>query len=584
MTNTIYIKSSQTGDSAPSAGSGLKIGEVAINTNDGFMFMGQKTAGSVGDNSTAVKTIGMPIVDSDSLGTSDATLSTTGNVKAYADTKATTAEAHAYVEANALTLTAALTMGAHVVVPTGYDVQIADAPGSATDAANKAYVDSVAQGLYIHEAVKGATTGSFAMTSTASTTTLVLADGEGGFSASANTFTQDGVATYAADDRILIKDGVNSNSAGVHNKWNGIYTVGSLTGSTLTLTRATDFDAAADMKSGAFVFVQEGTANADSGFVMTQDGAITVGTTAITWSQFSGAGQITAGTGISKSGNTLSADDSRSMTVGGGTPALTLANGSITDGSGAISFGNENLSTSGTLGAGAATVTSLDAGSGSITTTGTITADVIKLEGGTYDTTIDPGTPTASVTYTLPAADGSGGQFLSTAGNGTLSWSTASASDVDVNVSNLTARLPQVTESVTIGDATDVTVTTSGNLTSTGDMTVTGGDVTLGAAAVAGTIGLVASAHDAAGNALTISGGATTAGTSNDQAGGAVTIVGGQGKGSGDGGSIIFKSATAGGSGSSLNNADDTILTLASDLSATFTGSITGATISGGTF
>ena len=57
MTNTIYIKSSQTGDSAPSAGSGLKIGEVAINTNDGFMFMGQKTAGSVGDNSTAVKTI-----------------------------------------------------------------------------------------------------------------------------------------------------------------------------------------------------------------------------------------------------------------------------------------------------------------------------------------------------------------------------------------------------------------------------------------------------------------------------------------------------------------------------------------------
>ena len=105
MTNTIYIKSSQTGDSAPSAGSGLKIGEVAINTNDGFMFMGQKTAGSVGDNSTAVKTIGMPIVDSDSLGTSDATLSTTGNVKAYADTKATTAEAHAYVEANALTLT-----------------------------------------------------------------------------------------------------------------------------------------------------------------------------------------------------------------------------------------------------------------------------------------------------------------------------------------------------------------------------------------------------------------------------------------------------------------------------------------------
>ena len=44
--------------------------------------------------------------------------------------------------------------------------------------------------------------------------------------------------------------------------------------------------------------------------------------------------------------------------------------------------------------------------------------------------------------------------------------------DVDVNVSNLTARLPQITESVTIGDATDVTVTTSGDLTVTGDLNV----------------------------------------------------------------------------------------------------------------
>jgi len=47
-------------------------------------------------------------------------------------------------------------------------------------------------------------------------------------------------------------------------------------------------------------------------------------------------------------------------------------------------------------------------------------------------------------------------------------------SDVDVNVANLTARLPQITESLTIGDAADVTITTSGNLTVTGNLTVSG--------------------------------------------------------------------------------------------------------------
>ena len=80
-----------------------------------------------------------------------------------------------------------------------------------------------------------------------------------------------------------------------------------------------------------------------------------------------------------------------------------------------------------------------------------------------------------------------------------------------------------------------------------------------------------ASAHDAAGTALTVSAGATTAGTSNNQAGGALTFEGGQGKGSGAGGDIVFKTANAGGSGSSLNSLA-TALTLSDDLSSTFVG------------
>ena len=82
-----------------------------------------------------------------------------------------------------------------------------------------------------------------------------------------------------------------------------------------------------------------------------------------------------------------------------------------------------------------------------------------------------------------------------------------------------------------------------------------------------------ASAHDAAGTALTISAGATTAGTSDDQAGGALTFQGGQGKGDGAGGNIVFQTANAGSPGSSLN-ALATALTLSDDLSASFAGAV----------
>ena len=170
----------------------------------------------------------------------------------------------------------------------------------------KAYVDSVAQGLDPKASVVAATVASFTMASTASSSTLVLADGEGGFSDSGNSFTVDGVSIAAAG-RVLIKNGVNSNSAGVHNKWNGIYIVGVLSGSTLTLTRASDADQD-DISGGAHVFVEQGTTNGDTGFVCTNDDAITIGTTAVTWSQFSGPGVFSAGDGLDLTGKVFSLD------------------------------------------------------------------------------------------------------------------------------------------------------------------------------------------------------------------------------------------------------------------------------------
>ena len=107
--------------------------------------------------------------------------------------------------------------------------------------------------------------------------------------------TIDGV-TLADGDRVLVKD----QSTGSQN---GIYTAGA------SPARATDADADAEVTAGLFVFVEEGTANSDNGYVLSTDGTITVGSTALTFTQFSGAGQIVAGDALSKSGNTLNVND-----------------------------------------------------------------------------------------------------------------------------------------------------------------------------------------------------------------------------------------------------------------------------------
>lgn len=105
--------------------------------------------------------------------------------------------------------------------------------------------------------------------------------------------TIDGVV-LATNDRVLIKD----QAAGAEN---GIYTVNA----SGAPTRATDFDEDSEVLGTLVVYIAEGTANADSGFMLTTDTAIIVGTTALVFQQFTGLGQVTAGTGLTKTGNTL---------------------------------------------------------------------------------------------------------------------------------------------------------------------------------------------------------------------------------------------------------------------------------------
>ena len=182
-----------------------------------------------------------------------------------------------------------------VVVPASYESR---AGFSNQSLVNKAYVDSVTSGLSVKSPVKVATTGNLNAT---------YNNGAGTLTANSNfALSVDGV-TVSVNDRILVKD--QSTAA-----QNGFYKV-TATGSgsaAFVLTRTPDADAASELVAGAFAFVEEGTANADNGYVLSTDGAVTLGTTAINFEQFSGAGQISAGDGLSKTGNSLSlnVDDS----------------------------------------------------------------------------------------------------------------------------------------------------------------------------------------------------------------------------------------------------------------------------------
>ena len=187
-----------------------------------------------------------------------------------------------------------------VKVPSGYE----DRAGFTTDSlANKAYVDQVAQGLDTKPSCKVATTANLAAT---------YSNGTAGVGATlTNSGTQaalsiDGITMVAAD-RVLVKD--QSTAA-----QNGIYVVTNIGSgsSNWILTRATPEDQPSELTGGSFVFVEQGTANGDNGYVFTHNGSPTFGTTALDVAQFSGAGQITAGAALTKSGNTLNVavDDS----------------------------------------------------------------------------------------------------------------------------------------------------------------------------------------------------------------------------------------------------------------------------------
>ena len=174
-------------------------------------------------------------------------------------------------------------------------------PVNTQDAATRGFVEATSQGLDVKDSCVAATTGNIVIST-------ALNNGD----------TLDGVS-LSTNDRVLVKDQSTASE-------NGIYVVGS------SPARAVDLAAGSDA-AGMFTFIEQGTVNADNGFVCTSNkGSAVTGTNNLTFAQFSGAGQITTADGLQKSGNTISVDlkANGGLVIESAEIALDLAASSIT--------------------------------------------------------------------------------------------------------------------------------------------------------------------------------------------------------------------------------------------------------------
>lgn len=331
-------------------------------------------------------------------------------------------------------------------------------PTADTDAATKYYVDAARSGLDVKASVKAATTANITLS---------------------NTQTVDGVA-LSVGDRVLVKDQTTKTQ-------NGIYVV-----SATAWTRSTDADnnPGGEVTSGMFTFVEQGTINADCGFVLTTNDPITLGTTDLDFALFSASGNLIAGEGLSKNGNTLQVNVANGIEIAADNVQLasTVAGAGLTYTSGVLAVvgtanritvnadsidiastyvGQSTITTLGTIGTGTwqGTVisptyggTGVNNGSKTITLGGNLTTS------GAFATTL---TVTAATNVTLPTT----GTLATLAGTETLTNKTIQGATITTGSINNT---PIGATTANTGAFTSLTANNAVTFTSVTDATALG--------------------------------------------------------------------------------------------------------------
>ena len=388
-------------------------------------------------------------------------------------------------------------------------------PVNDTDAATKGYVDSTAQGLDPKASVVYATTTSIFGSGytynngTSGVGATITASSNGALSIDGSTPT--------VGERVLIKNEVGAfvDNTTQSAAFNGIYLV-TVVGSgaaAFVLTRTTDFDVGTEM-AGAFTFVEQGTINADTGWVCTANPPVTVGTTQITWTQFSSAGAYTAGTGLYLNGNQFNIANTAvtPASYGGGDSVATFtvnqqgqltaaSNVSITANAANLTgttlnatIVNSSLTSVGTLGnlsvtyditsgnvyanSGTVTATSLTgtlttSAQPNVTSVGTLTNLNVTgtVDGGNFTTTGYANVGSLNVTGTsnlgnvgnVTITGGTNGYYLQTNGSGALTWAAISAGTSIVNGnSNVAIPTTNGNVNITANGATTLVVTGTG--------------------------------------------------------------------------------------------------------------------------
>lgn len=318
--NQLLIKKSN-GDIVPVGGEGTATAEGMVTTaNRNQTIQGTKTVSGTLNITGQIQIAGTQVTaDAAELNKLDGVNATTGEINTLAGVTAGTATASKVLVVDE---SKNLTLGAGLISTTGV-------PTDDAHLANKKYVDDVAQGLDVKASAHVATTEALP--------SVAYNNGSSGVGATLTSNNNVALSidghNMAVGESVLVKNQASALQNGIYQ----VTAVGS-SESPFILTRRTDSDSGTELSAGSFVFIEQGTTNGSTGWVLSTSGAIVIGTTALVFTQFSSAGVADAGDGLQKSGTTLSVKTASSSRIAVSSSGVDLATSGVTAASNQVLF------------------------------------------------------------------------------------------------------------------------------------------------------------------------------------------------------------------------------------------------------